>query len=606
MKLVATVFLVTVLALIAAACGAAKPTQAPTPTATPVRTLTPTATPFKTLTPQEAAAIADNINSVIDIARTRMAALRTAHMSVDVPQQNLKLEFDVRFPYEVRGVMTESGDPEEVGLLLTKGKAFTGDPNGSCWSERSIPFAIVAVFGLNVISPILQAQLDLADSIRNLEQAPDETAEAFYHFRFDIDWPLWFTLWVQGLDQATGEETANAMYPPENREAMLSGGLQGTAYKGEAWIDKETLLVHRFLWKQISTTTGLPQYTWTVTVSRFDQAVPEVPEVEAIMAVGPCGPTPPTPTPAPETASITLDLDRAEYSGLEVIRITYDAYSPEGAVITRVVSRSGDQEQLLTVNVRREGPFSVSGTHDWPVTDPGTYHITSSVYDWPTFEASLGKDYLEANPTLFTHGVPPPDLLERILASGIRPVASASSSILVEERADATPTPTPTGPVLEPAACLVNQGAPSDVGVDQRNEAPWDGASTKIAPENGAGQSFVPVKSLLVAVAVEITRGSRDVGADTITMKIIGEGEAILVSSSIYVCESFQGWLRFDMPQQGVTVDAGKPLIIRLEDTGKGGFGLKYGGVMYPSGSRVFFGSPQDGDFFFRTYWSRD
>lgn len=143
----------------------------------------------------------------------------------------------MRFPYEVRGVITGSGDPEEVGLLLTKGKAFTGNPNGSCWSERSTPFAIVVIFGLDVVSPILQAQLDLTDSIRNLEHVPDETAEAFYHFRFDIDWPLWFTLWVQGLDQAIGEEPADAMYPamrnPEGREAMLSGGIQGTAYEGE-------------------------------------------------------------------------------------------------------------------------------------------------------------------------------------------------------------------------------------------------------------------------------------------------------------------------------------------------------------------------------------
>ena len=231
---------------LAAACGASEPTQAPTPTAAPSM-LTPqapssTATPW-TLSAQEAAAIDDNINSVIDIARTRMAALSTAHFSIDVEGQGSKLEFDVRFPYEVRGVMTGSGDPEEVGLLLTKGKAFTGDPKGSCWSEMSLPFGIVAVYGLNVVSPILQAQLDLAESILNLEQAPDETAEAFYHFRFDIDWPLWFTLWVQGLDQAAGEETANRMYPTfrESPEAMLSGGLQGTAYKGEAWIDKETL-----------------------------------------------------------------------------------------------------------------------------------------------------------------------------------------------------------------------------------------------------------------------------------------------------------------------------------------------------------------------------
>ena len=498
MKQAATVFLVTAMALIAAACGAPEPTQAPTPTATPEPTQaptptatpepaqaptptatpepaqaptptatpeptqapTPTATPW-TLSPQEAGAIDDNINSVFDIARTRMAALRTAHFSIDVESGSpLKLEFDVRFPYEVRGVMTGSGDPEEAGLLLTKDKAFTGDPKGSCWSERSIPIAIVFVFGTNVVSPILQAQLLLADSIRNLEQAPDETAEVFYHFRFDIDWPLWFTLWVQRLDQATGEETANAMYPSfrESREAMLGGGLQGTAYKGEAWIDKETLLVHRFLWKQVSTATGLADYTWTVTVSRFDQAVPDVPEVEAIKAVGPCGPTPPTPTPAPEAASITLDHNKTKEAS-EVIPIRYNAYSPEGAVIT-VVSRSGDQEELLTVKVRREGPTSVSGTLIWQERDPGTYHITSSEYDWPTFEASLGKDYLEANPTLFTHGVPPPDLLERILASGIRPVASASSSILVKERAIPTPTTAPApatrdaapAPTIGPAA----------------------------------------------------------------------------------------------------------------------------------------------------------
>ena len=99
------------------------------------------------------------------------------------------------------------------------------------------------------------------------------------------------------------------MYPPESREAMLSGGIQGSAYEGEIWIDKEALRVHHFLWEQVSTLTGLPQYTWDVTVSRFDQAVPEVPDLEAIASVGPCtedsrpgATTTPTPTP---TASPT-------------------------------------------------------------------------------------------------------------------------------------------------------------------------------------------------------------------------------------------------------------------------------------------------------------
>ena len=84
--------------------------------------------------------------------------------------------------------------------------------------------------------------------------------------------------------------SAEFKYPTfrESPEAMLSGGLQGTAYKGEAWIDKETLLVDRFLWKQVSTATGLPQYTWTVTVSRFDEVVPTPPDLEAIARLGPC------------------------------------------------------------------------------------------------------------------------------------------------------------------------------------------------------------------------------------------------------------------------------------------------------------------------------
>ncbi len=327
--------------------------------------------------------------------------------------------------------MTGSGEPEEVGLLMSKGKAYTGDPNGSCWSEQSIPIAIIFLFGTNLVTPILQAQLDLADSMRNLEHVPDETAEAFYHFRFDIDSGLWYKLWLLEIAQAFGEQTANEYLSPEARESLYDGDL-GFVFKGEAWIHKGTLLLHRFLWTQVSTKTGETGLASNITVSRFDQAVPEVPEVEDIMAVGPCEDLGPTPTPTPEAASITLDLEMAEVSGYEVMRSRYDVYSPEGAVITRVVSRSGDQEQFVSADVRRDGPFSVSGTSDSPLTDPGTYHITYSVYDWRTFETSLGKDYLEAFPTFFTHGVPPPDLLERILASGIRPVASASSSILVK------------------------------------------------------------------------------------------------------------------------------------------------------------------------------
>ena len=273
--------------LLALGCAAGVDTPTPTATLPP----SPTATPW-TLSAQETAAIDGNINSVIDIAKTRMAALGTAHFSVvRSAGSDINLEFDVRFPFEVQGVVTESGDPEELGLLLTMGKAFTGGPKGSCWTEMCTPGRFVNVYGVNVVSTIIQTQLDLVDSIRNLEQAPDETAEAFYHFRFDINWPMWFNVWVQGLDQTIGEQIVNQAYPQDFREAMLSGeglGLQGTVYKGEVWIDKETLRVHRFLWKQIATEPGGANYTWAVTVSDFDQVVPTAPDLEDIARLGPC------------------------------------------------------------------------------------------------------------------------------------------------------------------------------------------------------------------------------------------------------------------------------------------------------------------------------
>ena len=109
-----------------------------------------------------------------------MAALKTAHFSVvqsagqsagsDV---NLEfLEFDVRFPYEVQGVMTGSGDSEEVGLLLTKGKAFTGEPKGSCWTEMFSSGRFLSVYGVNVVSTIIQTQLDLVESYPQLGAGP--------------------------------------------------------------------------------------------------------------------------------------------------------------------------------------------------------------------------------------------------------------------------------------------------------------------------------------------------------------------------------------------------------------------------------------------------
>lgn len=289
MKKWATPFLAIVTALISAACGAPEPTQAPTPTAMPSRTLAPT--------------------EIIDTARVKMGALSTVHISIDVPpyetetevrtnggvfrsrerSPGFKSQFDVRFPYEVRGVTRGSGEPKEVGVLLTRGKAFTGDPKGSCWSEQS--HALGAVFlSSPAVQAVLLARLDVAEALRNLEQVPDETPEgkAFYHLSFDIDAPSWhLNVLIPALAQAIGEQFVNEMYPPETREQAFSAPT-GFVFKGAAWIHKETLLLHRFLWKQLSTRTGEPGFTSTVTVSRFDQGVPKAPDLEAIARLVPC------------------------------------------------------------------------------------------------------------------------------------------------------------------------------------------------------------------------------------------------------------------------------------------------------------------------------
>ncbi len=136
--------------------------------------------------------------------------------------------------------------------------------------------------------------------------------------------------------------------------------------------------------------------------------------------------------------------------------------------------------------------------------------------------------------------------------------------------------------------------------LDQNNEPPWTGGWTNINP-GASQQSFIPKYPVLVAVEVNIVTGNTGRGDDSITMKILKDG-VTLASSSLFVSEGFNGWLRFDIPEGGTTVPVGNTLIIRLEDTGKTVFGWKYAGDTYAFGSRFWSGSPDYGDFFFRTY----
>ena len=140
--------------------------------------------------------------------------------------------------------------------------------------------------------------------------------------------------------------------------------------------------------------------------------------------------------------------------------------------------------------------------------------------------------------------------------------------------------------------------------LDQSNEPAWQGGWTNINPDDQVGQTFVTQHPLIMVVEINIIMTANPgSGGDTITMKLINEDGQLIASSSVIVPEGYDGWLPFNLAREGIEVPAGDKLTLRMEDTGKTVFGWKYGGDdTYPQGSRLFFGSPMDGDFMFRTY----
>lgn len=112
----------------------------------------------------------------------------------------------------------------------------------------------------------------------------------------------------------------------------------------------------------------------------------------------------------------------------------------------------------------------------------------------------------------------------------------------------------------------------------------------------------MPGKSVLVGVDVAIMTGNPGRGDDNITMKIIDNQGQILTSNTLLVSDGFDGWLHFDIPGRSIPLEVDKSYTSQLQDTGKVTFGWKYAGDTYPRGHRVYFGTPQDGDFFFKTY----
>ena len=147
--------------------------------------------------------------------------------------------------------------------------------------------------------------------------------------------------------------------------------------------------------------------------------------------------------------------------------------------------------------------------------------------------------------------------------------------------------------------------------LDQSNEPPWLGGWYLINPENKTSQSFVPTYPILVAVEVSVTTANEIFGDDTIVMKVLGDDEQILASSSQFVLKGFDGWLRFDIQGGGINVTPGERLFILLEGIdAKYTFGWKSNEdnyYLFGNGwcEKLFRGGVwHTCDFYFRTYGS--
>jgi beta-lactamase regulating signal transducer with metallopeptidase domain len=118
-------------------------------------------------------------------------------------------------------------------------------------------------------------------------------------------------------------------------------------------------------------------------------------------------------------------------------------------------------------------------------------------------------------------------------------------------------------------------------------EAGW----TNLVPANGTGQTFTATRRHITGIEVDLLTGNpqgpqslRGETGDTLTLSLSSFHGDLLAQSRRRVASGHDGWLCFPMPQDGVDVEPGETLVLRLRDTGKVIFGWRYGGDTYPRG----------------------
>ena len=162
------------------------------------------------------------------------------------------------------------------------------------------------------------------------------------------------------------------------------------------------------------------------------------------------------------------------------------------------------------------------------------------------------------------------------------------------------PTPQPQPAETQPVPAIADE-------LDQSNMPEWAGGWSIIGKGTTVvrfAQTFMPQRSRLTAIEIDVLTGNRGRGDDVITASIL-DGDRVLAAVSQSVREGFDGVLRFEFLPPGLMVTPGAPLRLVVEDTNRDVFGWRYGLNTYPQGVALFNGVPWNNgvfDFRFRTY----
>ncbi|MBN2004840.1 MAG: protein kinase [Anaerolineae bacterium] len=247
---------------------------------------------------------------------------------------------------------------------------------------------------------------------------------------------------------------------------------------------------------------------------------------------------------------------------------------------------------LITSNLRGSAnPTPAAATKTLPATEATATPASEVAATEPTPEATA-----QLSPT------PPPSVATTVAPTSTPLPPTDTPTPLPPTDTPTLPPPTDTPTPLPPTNTYTPSPTPDTSGPSNAPE--WGGGWSNIVPDNHVAQIFTAKSTKITAIEVALTTANAGKGDDTITMMVmVVDGHVINVVATVSrsVSEGFDGWARFQLPNEGVMVTPGQQVIIELADTGKIAFGWKYGSDTYADGSAMINGaSKADRDFFFR------